>query len=115
MTDSIRALLMRAIDTYGPGPQQWKAAEEMGELTQALAKLCANPEAPNPAYNQMIDHVAEEVADVRIMLSQLCMIHGIEERAKQWEYHKLARLKERLDRTERLDRREANEHVTPGD
>lgn len=138
MTDTIRALLQRAIDTHGATQQVWKAVEEMGELTQALAKLAGNapallrsaqapaapgwnpedspglvapdrsvkgatamnPGAPNPDYNQRVDHVAEEIADVRIMLDQLCMIFDIEARAGQWRYHKLQRLKERLDAME---------------
>lgn len=100
MTDTIRRLLERAIDTYGATQQVWKAVEEMGELVQALAKLAGDPGAPNPEYNQRVDHVAEEIADVRIMLEQICMIFDIEERAGQWRYHKLQRLKERLDAME---------------
>ena len=100
MTDTIRALLQRAIDTHGANQQVWKAVEEMGELTQALAKLAGDPGAPNPDYNQRMDHVAEEIADVRIMLEQICMIFDIEARAGQWRYHKLQRLKERLDAME---------------
>ena len=100
MTDTIRNLLQRAIDTHGAQIQIFKAMEEMGELTQALAKLAGNPDAPNPDYNQMVDHVAEEVADVRIMLEQICMIFDIEERAVRWRWHKLQRLKDRLDQME---------------
>lgn len=102
MTDTIRKLLQRAIDIHGAQIQIFKAVEEMGELTQALAKLAGNPDAPNPDYNQMVDHVAEEVADVRIMLEQLCMIFDVEDRAVRWRWHKLQRLKERLDQRERL-------------
>ena len=175
MTDTIRNLLQRAIDTHGAQIQIFKTVEEMGELTQALAKLagnapallhvthrryCAlrkrrqrragirrirpgwsplpkavgrllsvqapaapgwhpedspglvapdgsvkgataiNADAPNPDYNQMVDHVAEEVADVRIMLDQLCMIFDVEDRAVRWRWHKLQRLKDRLDQME---------------
>ena len=45
MTDTIRNLLQRAIDTHGAQIQIFKAMEEMGELTQALAKLAANAPA----------------------------------------------------------------------
>ena len=100
MTDAIRTLLQRAIDINGPMTQTIKAFEEQGELAQALAKLAVNTGAPNPDYNQMVDHVAEEIADVRIMLDQVCMIFDIEERARQWRWHKLTRLKERLDARE---------------
>ena len=111
MTDNIRALLQRAIDTHGAQIQIFKAVEEMGELTQALAKLAGNADAPNPDYNQMIDHVTEEVADVRIMLDQICMIFDVEDRAGQWRWHKLQRLKERLDQMETPH--EADEVTSP--
>lgn len=100
MTDTIRKLLQRAIDTHGAQIQIFKTVEEMGELTQALAKLAGNPDAPNPDYNKMVDHVAEEVADVRIMLDQLCMIFDVEDCAVRWRWHKLQRLKDRLDQME---------------
>lgn len=115
MTDQIRALLRRAIDTHGATLQTWKAVEEMGELIQALAKLAGDPGAPAPDYNKRVDHVAEEIADVRIMLEQICMIFNIEERAGQWRWHKLQRLKERLDQRERLEGKEADAHVEETD
>ena len=68
----------------------------MEGLTQALAKLAGDPGAPAPDYNQRVDHVADEIADVRIMLHQLCMILNLEEKSVQFEYQKLARLNERL-------------------
>ena len=149
MSNTIRNLLQRAIDTHGAQIQIFKTVEEMGELTQALAKLAGNADAPNPDYNQMVDHIAEEVADVRIMLNapallhevqapaapgwhpedapglvapdgsvkgatakdQICMIYAIEDRAGQWRNHKLARLKERIDRKEGLDHREVPNDV----
>lgn len=101
MTDTIRALLQRAIETNGATLQTWKAVEEMGELTQALAKLAGDPGVPCPDYNKRIDHVAEEIADVRIMLEQICMIFALESRAEQWRYKKLKRLKDRLDLRDR--------------
>ena len=97
MTDQIRALLQRSIDYHGATIQVYKAMEEAGELVQALAKLAGDPGAPCPDYNRRVDHVAEEIADVRIILEQICMIFDIEGRAGQWRYEKLMRLKERLD------------------
>ena len=100
MTEQIRTLLERSIKYHGAKVQAWKAVEELGELTQALAKLMGDLRAPNPDYNRMVDHVAEEVADVRITLEQILMIFDIEDRAGQWRYEKLKRLKERLDSQE---------------
>ena len=95
MTDQKRALLTQAIDTYGANNQIMKALEELGELVQAIAKAHLTHNDKRKSVG--VDHVAEEIADVKITLEQLCMIWGIEERVGQWEYSKLARLKERVD------------------
>lgn len=91
MTDQKRKLLTRAIESYGPDAQAEKALEELGELISALARMRSGD--PRGTLEQ----VAEEIADVRIMIAQLCILWGIEDRAVAWEYHKLARLRERLD------------------
>lgn len=106
-TDNIRALLQRAISTYGSMNQLFKASEEIGELLTAIGRFEASGEDwKAPEGPKMLDNIAEEVADVRIMLDQICMIYAIEDRAGQWRNHKLARLKERIDRKEGLDHRE---------
>ena len=43
------------------------------------------------------DYIAEEVADVRIMLDQLCIMFGIEHRAQRHRTEKLERLRRRLE------------------
>ena len=106
MTNQIRALYERAIAHFGEGMQLLKTMEEAGELVQAVAKYTALPvpamsDAEAEHAKQTINHLAEEIADVRIMLEQVCMIFDIEERAQQWRWHKLVRLKERLDLQEK--------------
>ena len=101
MTDQKRTLLQRAITTFGKDTQINKAVEELGELVTALGRFEGNRQAAAPEYNRMMDNIAEEIADVRIMMYQLCMIYDLEERAVQWEYYKLGRLKDRLDLEER--------------
>ena len=56
-------ILQEAIAVYGVEAQVLKAAEELAELIQALMKWCGNPDKA--------EAVAEEIADVRIMLDQL--------------------------------------------
>ena len=79
--DSVRQkILAGAIRHFGTGPQRDKAIEELSELIRALAR-CDNP-----------DNIAEEMADVRIMLDQLEIIFGNREAVKIWELRKLRRL-----------------------
>ena len=79
--DNVREKILRtAIDRYGRGPQRDKAIEELSELIRALAR------ADDP------ENVAEEMADVRIMLDQLEIIFGNGPKVARWEVLKLRRL-----------------------
>lgn len=83
--NNIRKLILeKAIARYGRGPQRDKAIEELSELIRALAR-CDDPE-----------NLAEEMADVRIMLDQLEMIFNNHDKVRQYEYEKLTRLNERV-------------------
>lgn len=89
------AIEKKAIEVYTKENQVIKTMEELGELTQALAKwlLCQSIFPPS----ELKKHILEEVADVQIMLDQLKMIFGttlIEEDAK------LTRLAGRLEMME---------------
>lgn len=79
-----RMILEKAIEHYGKGPQRDKAIEELSELIRALAR-CDDHE-----------NIAEEMADVRIMLDQLELIFGNHDAVKAMEYQKLTRLNERV-------------------
>lgn len=56
-----------AITEHGTDLQQLVAIEEMAELTQAIIKFKRKEK----------HNIAEEVADVEIMLEQLKLMHGI--------------------------------------
>ena len=75
-----KQILKKTIKHYGPGNQIFKAIEELGELIQALAKY-DDPE-----------NIAEEMADVRIMLDQLEIMLDNHEAVRIWELRKLRRL-----------------------
>ena len=78
--DNVREQILKAaIRKYGRGPQQSKAIEELSELIRALAR------ADDP------ENVAEEMADVRIMLDQLEIIFGNGPKVARWEIMKLRR------------------------
>ena len=81
--------LLDAVRAHGPQKQIIKAVEELGELSQALCKYLAEGADP--------DHVAEEMADVAIMLEQLKIIFENHARVDAWEHEKLARLAARID------------------
>ena len=77
-------ILRKAIERYGRGPQRDKAIEELSELIRTLAR-CDDPA-----------NLAEEMADVRIMLDQLELIFNNHDKVKQYEFEKLTRLSQRL-------------------
>lgn len=87
-TEERRALLDRAITTYGAPAQM-----DMAELTKALCKVkrvsCA------AEAKAVLENAVEEMADVQIMLDQLRIIFG--RSTAEAEEYKLERLKKRLD------------------
>ena len=84
MDKARRDILAATVAHCGRGPQRDKAIEELSELIRELAR-CDDPE-----------HLAEEMADVRIMLDQLELIFDNREAVRIWELRKLRRLDQRL-------------------
>lgn len=82
------AVLGDAIQHYGAEAQQIKAVEEMSELTKELCKRLAG------ADNVL--QIAEEIADVRIMLDQVEMMLCCTGRVKAYRAAKLRRLEQRI-------------------
>lgn len=83
--EKLRETILRAaVAKYGKGPQRDKAIEELSELIRALARADDR------------ENLAEEMADVRIMLDQLELIFGNHELVRQYEVRKLKRLDERV-------------------
>ena len=78
------AILRGAISHYGCGNQIHKAIEEMSELIRALSRMDSQ------------ENIAEEMADVRIMLAQLEIMFGNRAEVRAWELRKLQRLSERV-------------------
>lgn len=83
--------LDKAISHYGAFNQQLVCIEEMAELQQILAKDMARPKAEDDA------HIAEEIADVQIMLWQMQRIFGLEEMVEDYIALKVARLETRME------------------
>lgn len=78
------AILRGAIARFGVGNQIHKAIEEMSELIRALSRMDSQ------------ENIAEEMADVRIMLAQLEIMFGNRAEVRAWELRKLQRLSERV-------------------
>lgn len=86
MTDQEKTEIMhRAISVYGERAQIAKAMEEIAELAAELARYLNGINSSEP--------VLEELADVKIMSSQLGMIFGD---TSEIEEYKLRRLDERM-------------------
>ena len=81
-------VLHEALATFGAEAQTVMVFEEMAELQKELCKHARGKD------NRQA--IAEEIADVRIMLDQMCILHDCEDLAKVYRTRKLARLYERV-------------------
>ncbi len=82
-------VLQRALDTYGSSMQIVVMMEEMSELQKELCK--------NLRGRGSIEHIAEEIADVEIMLEQMKMLFLCADDVRDVRRRKVERLKVRLD------------------
>lgn len=82
----------RAIKTYGEESQLWMVIEEMSELAKEICKYKRGMNNP--------ETIAEEIADVQIMLEQAKIIFGNSRRVNEMIEYKLNRLQSRLDKGE---------------
>lgn len=77
-----------AIMEYGAYAQSMMLLEEMSELQKEICKSWRGKD------NR--EQIAEEIADVEIMLAQVKMIYDVAEDAEKWRNAKVKRLWERL-------------------
>lgn len=80
----------KAIEKYGAENQVVKAVEELGEAVQALCKMLLGCEKR--------EHLAEELADVSIMVEQMRMIFNINDSVDSWMDYKVAALKRKVEK-----------------
>lgn len=85
--------MFRAIEAWGEDSQMKMLLEEMSELQKEICKSWRG--ADN------VDHIAEEIADVEIMLEQLKLMTGSVDKVKTIREQKLRRLEQRLDEYEK--------------
>ena len=79
-------ILTAAIEKYGEKAQEEVAIEEMSELIQAICHKHRGRE----------HNIAEEIADVEIMLEQLKIINGCRNKVLLIKAAKILRLEKRL-------------------
>ena len=77
-----------ALRRWGPEAQMLMAFEEMSELQKELCKAARGKQ--NKA------EIAEEIADVQIMLGQLILLHDCADEVEEQKARKLERLEGRL-------------------
>ena len=96
-------VMIDAIKTFGRGTQLVVAVEELSELQKELCKALRGEKS--------IDHIAEEVADVDIILSEVVLLFDCAPDVLKWRNEKMLRLRERIDeaRAKRAER-EAKKH-----
>lgn len=82
----------KAIRTWGMESQAWMVIEEMSELAKELCKT--RRKMSNP------DALADEIADVTIMLEQLRLMFDVNDRVCEHMDMKIERLKRRLEDAE---------------
>ena len=77
-----------ALDTFGKSSQVQVAIEEMSELTKELCK--------NGRGQENTTHIAEEIADVEVMLCQMKMLFDCAGQVETFRRYKLERLVGRI-------------------
>lgn len=92
MNNYQKGILQQAIKEYGPTAQLWVVLEEMSELAKEICKSVRGKDNT--------EEIAEEVADVEIMLEQVKMIFGVHDLVEWNIAKKVCRLKNRLAGTE---------------
>ncbi len=84
-----------ALRTWGAEAQIRMLFEEIGELMQAV---CKAGRVKNWKQRAEVWHnIAEEIADVKIMLKQMEILFDVENAVKDCERNKIARLVKRLE------------------
>mgnify|MGYP005761561821 CR=1 FL=1 len=89
------AVLLDALEHYGERAQVDMMLEEMAELSKALLKLRRAQKFREPGQRLLMEDVAEEIADVQIVLDQMKLLFPGWE---TWMQKKLQRLEERIEK-----------------
>ena len=89
----MKEVFEKAILTYGQTAQEDVAIEEMSELIKAICKMRRAGVNEKPAA---MDAIVDEIADVSIMMEQLCMMYECFDAVENRRRYKVRRLENRL-------------------
>mgnify|MGYP006928563923 FL=1 len=85
----INQIYKQVVCTFGQNVQIIVAIEELSELSKELTKTIRNKMNP--------EGLAEEMADVEIMLEQLKLMFANEQNVKNWKTFKVQRLEKLIE------------------
>lgn len=111
MGEAGREILLDALEHYGERAQVDMMLEEMAELSKALLKLRRAQKFREPGQWLLMEDVAEEIADVQIVLDQMKLLFPGWE---TWMQKKLQRLEERIEKERTkgaVERRDAGDRA----
>ena len=91
MTETERKTFCAALSRYGAQAQITMAFEEMAELQDVLCKFLRGR-----VDGDTLADIAEEIADVGIMLDQMKIEFQIEDAVEEQRAYKVQRLRERI-------------------
>ena len=100
ITVSDSVICRKVVEKFGIDIQQIVAMEELGELIQAISKIArweCNQSEDVEILLEYIDNLAEEIADVEIMLEQLKQCYGCHIQADDYKRRKLEKLKSMVE------------------
>lgn len=100
-----RSFLESAVMHYGADMQEDMAIEEMSELTQAIMHFRRGRK----------HNIAEEIADVEIMLEQLKIIHKCDAEVMQYRHDKIVRLARRIQEAKVNESEDKTDKVIDGE
>lgn len=92
----MKQLLERVITANGMNKQLDIAIEELSELIQAICKIKRRDSLSNESF-AVKGNLAEEMADVEIVLAELKLMFDNEDNVKEWKGYQLDRLEKRLN------------------
>ena len=93
MTDMERRTFCAALSSYGAQAQITMVFEEMAELQDVLCKFLRGR-----VDGDTLANIAEEIADVGIMLDQMAIEFEVEDAVSELRAFKVRRLRERIEK-----------------
>ena len=92
---NINPIYKKAIKLWGIDSQMMMVVEEASELIKAICKL-----RRTGVTAETVNGIAEEIADMEIMLEQLKIMFYLSEGVNEWKNYKIGRLSQMIEEAE---------------